>query len=121
MCGGKGSQTVNQTQTYRPDPAAYGAISNALGQVQSVSQTPFQTPVAPVAGFSNDQQRAFDLTNQAQGAALPYFQQAANYFSPQGAQQFFNPFASNVMANMQDVFGQQMKQTTGNSIQRAGG
>src|SRR5882724_3685670 len=98
MCGGKGKQTVEQSQTYTPNPVAGQAITGALGQVQNVSQTPFQTPVAPVANFSQDQQRAFDLTNQAQGMAQPYFQQAANYFSPEGASQFFNPMASGVMA-----------------------
>jgi hypothetical protein len=121
MCGGKGKQSVNQTQTYTPNPVAQGAIGAALGQVANVAQTPFQTPVAPVANFSQDQQRAFDLTNQAQGAAMPFFQKAANYFSPEGISQFFNPMASGVMAGMKDIFGQQMKQTTGNLIQQAGG
>src|SRR3977135_3688425 len=114
MCGGKGKQSVDQGQTYTPNPVAQGAITNALGQVQQVSQTPFSTPVAPVAGFSNDQQRAFDLTNQAQGSAQGYFDKAASYFSPEGALSFFNPMAQGVMAGMKDIFGQQAKQTTGN-------
>lgn len=120
MCG-KGSKPVTQTQTYSPAPEAYGAISGALSQGQQVAQTPFQTPVAPVAGFSPQQQQAFDVTGQAQGMALPFFGAAANYFSPQGAQAFMNPYASNVMAGMKDIFGQQMSQTTGNLTQQAGG
>lgn len=118
---GKKEQTTQSQSQYRPDPQAYAAMLQALRQGQAVSQTPFSTPQAPVAGFSPDQARAFGLINQAQGSAAPYYQQAANYFSPQGAQQFFNPMSDAVMANMKDIFGAQMKQTTGNAIAQAGG
>jgi len=64
--------TVNQTQTYRPNPQAASAITGALGQAQQVAQTPFQTPVAPVAGFSGQQNQAFNLANGIPGAAMPY-------------------------------------------------
>lgn len=119
--GSKGSQTVKQDQTYTPNPVAGAAITGALNQTQQVAQTPFQTPVAPVAGFSGDQGYGFDTMRNAVGSAQPYLQSAANYFSPQGVQDFLNPYASNVLAGMKDVFGQQMSQTTGNLTQQAGG
>jgi hypothetical protein len=60
-----------------------------------------------------------------QGTAQPYYDQAANYFGQSASMpdvsSFYNPFAANVMANMQDVFGAQMKGVTGNLIGQAGG
>jgi len=113
--------TVNQTQTYTPNPYAAGAITGSLNQAQNVAQTPFHTPVAPVAGFSPDQYNAFQGVRNAQGQAQPYLDQAQNYFAGNNVSQFLNPFASNVMAGLKDVFGQQQQQTTGNLTQQAGG
>lgn len=123
MCSlfGGGDNTVNQTQTYRPNPQVAGAISGALNQAQGVAQTPFQTPVAPVAGFSGQQNQAFNLANSVPGAAQPWINEAGNFLSGQNVGNFYNPFASNVMANLKDVFGQQMSDTTGKLQQAAGG
>lgn len=57
--------------------------------------------------------------------AQPYFNQAADLYR-QGAtganiSNFFNPYAGAVTANLKDIFGQQMAQTTGNLTQQAGG
>ncbi len=120
--GSKGTTTTSQSQgsqTYAPAGASY--ITNALNQAGNAASLPFNIPQAPVAGFSQDQQTAFGNINAAQGMAQPYINQAANYFSPQGTQQFLNPYAANVMANLQDVFGQQQSQTTGQLTQAAGG
>src|SRR5215471_11898011 len=54
-------------------------------------------------------------------AALGQAYNVAQTLGPQGASQFFNPFAANVTANLQDIFGQQMSQATGNATQQAGG
>jgi hypothetical protein len=120
---GKGSNTTttNQTQTYQPNPQAAGYITGALDRANQTAQLPFAIPQAPVAGFSNDQQGAFNAVRNAQGMAQPYINTAANYFSPQGAQAFLNPYASNVMAGLKDVFGQQQSQQTGQLTQAAGG
>jgi hypothetical protein len=118
---GKGSNTTTTQQAQTYNPAGSGYIQNALQQGQSAAQTPFAQPVAPVAGFSQDQLSAFHNVNNAQGMAQPYINQAANYFSPQGAQSFLNPYAANVMAGLQDVFGQQQSQATGQLTQAAGG
>ncbi len=115
------SQNQNQTQTYAPNAQAAGYIQSALQTGANAAQLPFNIPQAPVAGFSQDQQRAFGLVNQAQGQAQPYYNQAASYFSPQGAQQFANPYIDQVTANLKDIFGQQQSQTTGQLTQAAGG
>jgi hypothetical protein len=119
--GSKGSNTTTtqQQQTYNPTGAPQ--IQSALAQGQAAAQLPFNIPQAPVAGFSQDQQNAFQNVNNAQGMAQPYINQAQQDFSPQGAQNFLNPYASNVMAQMQNIFGQQQQQATGQLTQAAGG
>ena len=123
--GSKGSQTstTNQSQTYTPTGGNY--ITNALNQAQNAAQLPFNIPQAPVAGFSADQQQAFQNVNNAQGMAQPYFNQANQYFnqSAQGpnVSQFFNPYASAVTSQLNNIFGQQASQNTGQLTQAAGG
>src|SRR5258707_15295338 len=107
---GKGSNTTTtqQQQTYNPTGAPQ--IQTALTQAQNAAQLPFNIPQAPVAGFSQDQQTAFQNINNAQGMAQPYINQAQQDFSPQGAQSFFNPAVDAVTAQMQNIFGQQNQQ-----------
>ncbi|WP_316234233.1 hypothetical protein [Bradyrhizobium sp. SZCCHNR1098] len=119
--GSKDTQTSNtqQSQTYTPAGGSY--LTNALNQAQGLAGQNLTVPTAPVAGFQPLQQQAFGAIQGAQGMAQPYYQQAQNYFSPQGAQAFFNPFADAVTAQMQNVFGQQNQQNTANLVQSAGG
>lgn len=121
--GSKGSNTTTQntqqTQTYAPAGAGY--ITNALNRAGETANLPFAIPQAPVAGFSPQQLQAFGQVGELQGMAQPYYNKAASYFSPEGAQQFYNPYASNVMAGLKDIFGAQNTQTTGNLTQAAGG
>jgi len=119
--GSKGSQTstTNQNQTYTP--AGGSQIQGALTQAQNAAQLPFNIPQAPVAGFSQDQQNAFNTVNNAQGMAQPYINQASQNFTPQGAQSFFNPAVDAVTAQMQNIFGQQQQQNNANLTQSAGG
>lgn len=122
--GSKGSQTTQTSQNQQSQyvPAGAGFMQAALGNATALGAQGTPTiPTAPVAGFSQDQQNAFQNVNNAQGMAQPYINQAANYFSPQGAQQFLNPYASNVMAGLQNVFGQQQQQNNANLVQSAGG
>jgi len=122
--GSKGSttsQTQNQQQSQTYAPTGAGYLTNALDRASSAAALPFNIPQAPVAGFSNDQQQAFQGFRNAQGMAQPYYNQAASYYSPQGAQDFLNPYTSSVMANLKDVFGQQTSQNTGKLTQQAGG
>ena len=128
MCGGSGKGTTNTTQQYTPNPATLSAGTQALTMAQQAASTPFSLPVAPVAGFNPTQQAAFSAVNAAQGMAQPYFQQASNYVN-QAAQpvtaaqvaSYYNPMAANVGAQMQNIFGQQQRNTTGSLTQAAGG
>ena len=98
--GSKGSKTTttNQVSTYQPNAQAAGYITNALDRASQTANLPFAIPQAPVAGFSPDQLAAFQTVRNAQGTAQPYINTAANYFSPDGAQAFYNPMAANVTA-----------------------
>ena len=122
---GKGSNTTTTQQNQTYTPAGYGYIQNALNQGQAAAQLPFNIPQAPVAGFSGQQQQAFNEVGNAQNQAQPYFQQASNLFN-QSAQapnvsQFFNPLAGAVTSQLQNIFGQQNSQNTGQLTQAAGG
>src|SRR5258705_2213941 len=119
--GSKGSQQTTQNQSQSYTPAGLGYMQSALQQGQNAAQLPFNLSAAPVAGFSPDQQTAFGNVNAAQGMAQPYINQAQQYFGPGGAQQFFNPYAQNVMAGLSDIFGQQASQNPGQLTQAAGG
>lgn len=127
--GSKGNKTqTQQAQTYTPDPRIQQAGYQALSGAQSAAAQPFQMPVAPIAGFTPFQQQAFGATQNQLGMAQPYFGMGSMYL--QGSAQpvsgeniagFYNPMASNVLGNLQDLFGQQMRQTTGQATQAAGG
>src|ERR1700739_2379082 len=110
MCGGSKGQSTSQA-TYAPNPVAVNAITGALGTAQTAAQTPFNLPQAPVAGFSPDQLAAFQTVNNSPGMENPYFTQASQLFnqSAQGPNinQFFNPLANQVGAQLQNIFGQQ--------------
>lgn len=126
--GSKGSQTVSQQQTYSPNPAIAGAGSQALTAAQNAASQPFQTPAAPVAQFSPDQLRAFQQVRDTQGVAQPYINAGVNYANQSAAPitgsevaNYLNPFAGNVLANLNETFGQQRRNTTGQLTQAAGG
>lgn len=128
--GSKGTSTQTQqgTSTYTPNPQILGAGSQALGQAQSAAQSPFQLPVAPVAGFTPDQLQAFQQTQQQQGMAQPYYNQAQGLFNQSAApisgsqvNNYLNPYAGYVMQNLAEQQGQQMNDLTGKATQAAGG
>lgn len=120
---GQSQQNTNtyQTSTYAPNQQTTDALNAALGKAQTTAQTPFNLPQAPVAGFSPDQLNAFNTVNNSQGIGNPYLQQASNYYSPQGAQQFYNPAVNAVTAQLKDTFGAQASQNNANLTQAAGG
>lgn len=128
--GSKGSNTTttNQTQSYEANPLISGAGSQALSQAQSAASQPFQMPVAPIAGFSGDQNQAFQLFRNAQGSGQPYINQAFGAYDASRApitsadvNQYYNPMVDSVTANLKDIFGQQNQQNQGRLTQQAGG
>jgi hypothetical protein len=85
-------------------------------------------PVAPVAGFSGDQQQAFQLFRDAQGSGQPYINQAFGAYdasrapiTAQDVNQYYNPMVDSVTANLKDIFGQQNRQNQGDLTSKAGG
>jgi len=127
--GSKGSQTTtNQTQTYTPNAAIGGAGNQAISMAQSAASQPFNLPQAPVAGFQGDQTQAFQQYRDLQGMAQPYYNQASGYINNSAqpitgadVNQYYNPMASSVLANLHESQGQQMHDLTGRMTQAAGG
>lgn len=116
------------TSTYTPAPAIGGSGTQAISMAQNAVQAPFSQPAAPVAGFTPDQLAAFQNVRNTQGYAQPYFDVGSNYLaqsaqpiSGQQVQSYLNPYANYVMGNMNEVFGQQRRDTTGKLQALAGG
>lgn len=127
--GSKGNKsTTTSQQTYTPDPRISAAAGQALSGAQSAAQLPFQMPTAPVAGFSPFQEQAFGQIQGMQGMSLPYFDEAsqlmrgsASPISEQDVQQYYNPMAANVTAQLQNIFGQQNRAVRNQLTGAAGG
>lgn len=128
--GSKGSNTTttNQAQSYTANPLISDASNRALGMAEGAAQQPFQMPAAPVAGFNGDQQSAFQLFRDAQGSGQPYINQAYGAYdasrapiTSQDVNQYYNPMADSVTAQMQNIFGQQNRQNQGDLAAKAGG
>src|SRR5260370_1387472 len=84
-------------------------------------------PVAPVAGFSNDQQSAFGQYQQLAGPNS-YLNTAANYANQAGTpltqndiNQYYNPAVDSVTKQLQNIFGEQNVQNQGDLTAKAGG
>lgn len=132
--GSKGSAKSNtntntsQTQTYAANPLIQNAAGSALGYAQNAAAQPFSLPAQPVAGFTPDQLAAFQNIRNTIGTANPYFDEAHGQFvnsatpvTGQDVNNFYNPMANNVFAQLKNLFGQQMQETTGQLTQAAGG
>ena len=82
LLSGSGGQTTSRSGTsssstnYTPEYNAY--VSNILKKAQGLGDRPFNPyDISKMfAGFSGDQQQAFDTVRQNQGAYQPYFNQA---------------------------------------------
>lgn len=128
--GSKGSNTTTttQSQTYTPNAAVGSAGTQAIQMAQNAASQPFNAPVAPVAGLTPDQLQAFQQYRNIQGMAQPYYNQAQGYIQGSAApitgndvNQYYNPMADKVFANLRESQGQQMNDLTGRLTQTAGG
>lgn len=120
--GTKGSATQSQQQTYAPSGAGY--VQNALNMAGSAAQTPFNMPLQQTAALTDQQNQAFGAFGQAYNSAQPYYQQANNLYGQSAntnVNQYLNPYIDQVTAQMNNLFGQQQAQTTGQLTQAAGG
>jgi hypothetical protein len=125
--GGK-TQTTTQQQTNTP--AGLAQLGDIWNRVQQVASTPYQPYTGQlVAGLTPTQQQGIQGVTNAQGAAQPYFDQAAQYatqgastIDPSNIQKYMNPYTQNVIdatkANFQqdNAIGQQ--QVLGNAASR---
>jgi hypothetical protein len=125
---GQSTQDTNNNQSYTADPRTQQAASQALTGAENAASQPFQMPVAPVAGFNPQQQQAFNQYSQIQGAnqglndqAAQYTAMAANPITGADVANYYNPMASNVTAQLQNIYGQQNSQNQGQLTSQAGG
>jgi hypothetical protein len=140
MMGSKGSgggssnfNFQNTSSTYTPAPSAMAAYNQALGMAENVASIPFQQYGGQmVAGFSPDQQMAFEATRQMQGMSQPYINAATNLqgqavnfadprnFNQQTLSQYMNPYQQDVvnatMANLGQLQQQQQNELTSRAI-----
>lgn len=121
--------TVNQTQTYTPNPQVKAGATQALNMAESAADQPFQMPQAPVAGFNPFQQQAFGQIQGMQGFMDPYVQNAGTQMdragqplTAQDIQSYENPYADQALGDMKKyIFDPQRRDTMGRGVQSAGG
>lgn len=129
--GSKGGQqtTKDTTSTFTPAAQTTQTAGLSADQLRRALAQPYSNmPMQPVAGFSPFQQQGFQSIQQAQGAQAPAFDLAKYMAAASGTpidmgqvSALYSQMADPVFKSMQDLFGQQMKQTTGNDITAAGG
>jgi hypothetical protein len=117
---------VNTSQAYTPAPLISQYGGTALQLAQTAANQPYSNlPIAPVAGFSPQQQQAFYETGAAQGMAQPFFNNAASLIygnaQPQNPSNYFVPEAQGIFNQMANIFGQEQAQNTGSLVNAAGG
>src|SRR5258705_688037 len=125
MC--KGSNTTTTVQNPNVPNWLSSAFQGVVGQGQAVGQLPFNpSTLKNVAGFSGDQNSAFQGVRDAQGNWQPALDQAQQYgansgqsISPQQIQNYSNPFQQQVidatMANIGQNNAIQQKSLQGNA------
>jgi hypothetical protein len=96
--------TQNVTQTTRLAPFQEEFLKDIFAQAQAIRGTP--QPFAPqqIAELSSAQQQAISQATSGIGGYQPFIDRAAQFASPTGAAQFFNPFENQVVQQtMQDI------------------
>lgn len=125
--------TITTTST-QALPEWYNQFAqNVLGRAYATTSEPYQAyGAARVAGFTPDQQQAFNLTRQNVGSFQPFFQQGAQTLQqsaqgsaasqaqpfinqatqtfPQAAQAYMNPFVNNVVNNVSTIAARNLRE-----------
>lgn len=132
--GGGGSTAqpnVPTTTQSSPNPIAQQAYTDLLNRSTNVANTPLQQYGGNlVQGFNDTQNQAFANVNQKTASSQPYTNQAASMVYnaaqptlgqiPGATQSLMNPYMQNAVgatsAQMQNLFGQQQNQLTGQAI-----
>lgn len=125
--GSKGSQTVNKTETYTPNPLTTQYATQALGGLGMAD--PYGKMTARnIAQFTPDQIAAIEAQRGVQGLTSPGFT-AANQYLEQGSTpidfgrvgDLYNKISGPQLESMYDLYRQQMGQTTRDLVGAAGG
>ena len=132
MCSGGNdvaTQTAQTQQTQSYKPRGLPLMVDVAKRANSAAQLPYAPYTGQmVAGFTPEQQEAMDNVSVAYQNSQPYMQESHDLFAKaaQPLQQsdidnYFNPYSSAVMQNLQEVFGQQNRDETGRLQGLAGG
>src|SRR5258707_1393336 len=131
MCGGNKGQTTS-TSSNAPPPQVMAEYEQIMSRANQVAGQPYQPYTGNmVAGFTPDQQAAFQTVQGAQGIAQPYFDQARGLatagstpLTAADINQYYNPYQTNVIDATQKQFNllnaQQQAQLTGSALGSGG-
>lgn len=137
MGKGSGGGTNTVTNNSSPPPEVMEQYRNLVNQGNQIAGQPLNQYGGPmVAGFTGDQNNAFQTVRDAQGLSAPYLGNAqqmiqdsqkplwdsTQQWSPQAIQQYMNPYQQDVvnstMANLNETDAQQNQQVVGNAISK---
>jgi hypothetical protein len=110
---------TTQTQYVREAPEIEARKLGLMDTARQLAETGLNIPTQQVAGFTGDQQDAFDMQRQGLGTYQNYLDNAANMayqgsvsqYDPQSYQQFLNPYQQYVTQGIEDQFAKAMNQS----------
>jgi len=110
---------TTQTQYVREAPEIEARKLGLMDTARQLAETGLSIPTQQVAGFTGNQQDAFDMQRQGLGTYQNYLDNAANMayqgsvsqYDPQSYQQFLNPYQQYVTQGIEDQFAKAMNQS----------
>ena len=110
---------TTQTQYVREAPEIEARKLGLMDTARQLAETGLNIPTQEVAGFTGNQQDAFDMQRQGLGTYQNYLDNAANMayqgsvsqYDPQSYQQFLNPYQQYVTQGIEDQFAKAMNQS----------
>tara|TARA_Y100000114_G_C11714378_1_gene305177 strand:- start:198 stop:1061 length:864 start_codon:yes stop_codon:yes gene_type:complete len=110
---------TTQTQYVREAPEIEARKLGLMDTARQLAETGLSIPTQEVAGFTGNQQDAFDMQRQGLGTYQNYLDNAANMayqgsvsqYDPQSYQQFLNPYQQYVTQGIEDQFAKAMNQS----------
>ena len=110
---------TTQTQYVREAPEIEARKLGLMDTARQLAETGLNIPTQQVAGFTGNQQDAFDMQRQGLGTYQNYLDNAANMayqgsvsqYDPQSYQQFLNPYQQYVTQGIEDQFAKAMNQS----------
>src|SRR5215469_534172 len=108
----KSTQTTTQQTQTKPDPVAYAAYKQLIGNTQSLAQTPYVPYTGEgVAPVNPEQYAGIGDINATAMEAQPYYGLAGGALAgaltplqPDQIMSYYNPFQQNVVKTTQEQF-----------------